>query len=491
MTSPDDAGTLRLYDTATHAVREFVPLVQGEVSIYHCGLTVQSAPHLGHIRKEVVFDVLRRWLAHLGYRVTVVANVTDIDDKILTKSAEAGVPWFVHAYRYERELHEAYAALGCEPPSYEPRATGHIPEMVEIVEALIERGHAYAAEDDSGDVYFDVRSWADYGSLSGQSIDDMEAAADADPRGKRDPRDFALWKGHKPDEPVTASWPAPWGRGRPGWHLECSAMAGKYLGDEFDIHGGGIDLRFPHHENELAQSRAAGRPFARYWMHNAWVAAAGEKMSKSLGNGALVSAVTKAHPPRAVRFYLVQPHYRSTVDFSDVSLVEATAALQRIDTFVSRAAEMVGEQATGVIEPALPAAFTAAMNDDLGTSTAVAVIYSSVREGNVALDAGDSAAVGARLAEVRAMLAVLGLDPGAPAWRAAGNDGRLTAVVDGLVGELLRQRQEARGRRDFAAADGIRDALTSLGVQIADTPRGPRWSLAASTQPAATPDRGA
>ncbi|HEX8510686.1 MAG TPA: cysteine--tRNA ligase [Propionibacteriaceae bacterium] len=471
---------MRLFDTATHTIRDFEPLVPGQVSIYHCGLTVQSAPHLGHIRKEVVFDVLRRWLTYSGYTVTVIANVTDIDDKILTKSADAGVPWFAHAYRYERELHDAYAALGCEPPTYEPRATGHVPEMLELIEVLVERGHAYVAEDGSGDVYFDVRSWPDYGSLSGQKIDDMEPAGDADPRGKRDPRDFALWKGHKQSEPITASWPTPWGRGRPGWHLECSAMAGKYLGDEFDIHGGGIDLRFPHHENELAQSRAAGRPFARYWMHNAWVTAAGEKMSKSLGNGALVSEVTKTHPPRAVRFYLVQPHYRSAVEFSDSSLTEASAALQRIDTFVNRAREMVGAPATQV-----PDEFTVAMNDDLGTSTAVAVIYNAVREGNQALDAGDEPTVCARLAEVSGMLGVLGLDENAPAWRGAQDDARLTEVVDGLVAELLTQRQAARERKDFAAADTIRDSLGNLGVTISDTPSGPRWSLATHT-----PDRG-
>ena len=334
--------SLRLYDTATREVRDFEPVVAGEVSIYHCGLTVQSAPARGPHPQG---GGLRRAapLAHLpGYEVTVIANVTDIDDKILIKSAEAGVPWFAHAYRYERELHDAYAALGCLPPTYEPRATGHVPEMLELIEILIERGHAYVAEDGSGDVYFDVRSWPAYGSLSRQRIDDMEPADDADPRGKRDPRDFALWKGHKPDEPETASWPTPWGRGRPGWHLECSAMAGKYLGDEFDIHGGGIDLRFPHHENELAQSTAAGQPFARYWMHNAWVTAAGEKMSKSLGNGALVCEVVQRYPARAVRFYLAQPHYRSAIEFSDTSLDEATAALARIDGFVDRAVELVG-----------------------------------------------------------------------------------------------------------------------------------------------------
>ncbi|MGD7706731.1 cysteine--tRNA ligase [Microlunatus sp. Y2014] len=464
--------SLRLYDTATREVRDFVPVEPGTVSIYHCGLTVQSAPHLGHIRKEVVFDVLRRWLTHSGYRVTVIANITDIDDKILTKSAEAGVPWFAHAYRYERELHEAYAALGCEPPTYEPRATGHIPEMIELIKVLIERGHAYAATDDSGDVYFDVRSWPSYGELSGQRIDDMEPAADADPRGKRDLRDFALWKGHKPSEPETASWHTPWGRGRPGWHLECSAMAQKYLGTEFDIHGGGLDLRFPHHENELAQSRAAGHRFARFWMHNAWVTAAGEKMSKSLGNGALVSEVTKRHPPRAVRFYLVQPHYRSSVDFADSSLAEATAALARIDSFVDRAARL----APGTDAGPLPAAFVAAMDDDLGTPTAMAEVYAAVRAGNQALDAGDAGGVKDALAAVLAMLDVFGLRADDPVW-ASGTGHDLAPVVDGLVSALLAQRQAARERKDFAAADDVRDQLTDLGIKIEDTPSGPRWSV--------------
>ena len=286
-------------------MRDFEPLHEGKVGIYHCGLTVQGAPHIGHIRKEVVFDVLRRWLERSGYEVTIIANVTDIDDKILVKSAEAGRPWWAHAYANERALNAAYDALGCVPPTYEPRATGHITEMVELMATLVENGHAYAADDGSGDVYFDVRSWPAYGELSGQRIDEMEPAADADPRGKRDPRDFALWKGHKPGEPETASWPSPWGRGRPGWHLECSAMVGKYLGAEFDIHGGGLDLLFPHHENELAQSRAAGRPFARCWMHNAMLNLGGSKMSKSLGNTMLVAEVVKQVRPVELRYYLV------------------------------------------------------------------------------------------------------------------------------------------------------------------------------------------
>jgi cysteinyl-tRNA synthetase len=467
-----EVGAFRLFDTATRSVRDFDPLVPGQVSIYHCGLTVQSGPHLGHIRKEVVFDVLRRWLTWCGYDVTVIANVTDIDDKILIKSAEAGVPWFAHAYRFERELHDAYAALGCLPPTYEPRATGHVPEMIEMITELIKRGHAYPADDGSGDVYFDVKSWPSYGSLSRQRIEDMEPAGDADPRGKHDSRDFALWKGHKESEPETASWDTPWGRGRPGWHLECSAMAGKYLGDEFDIHGGGLDLRFPHHENELAQSTAAGRAFARYWMHNALLTAAGEKMSKSLGNGALVSEVIKRFPARAVRLYLLQPHYRSTIEYSDGALAESVAALERIDNFVRRASDLVGA-ASGRV----PQEFITAMNDDLGTPAAVAVLHSAVRDGNLAIDSGDQDQVAARLGEVNAMLSILGLDAASEAWQRGGEDSRLAAVVDGLIAELLKQRAAARDRKDFASADAIRESLAELGVEVSDTPQGPRWKV--------------
>ncbi len=467
-----EVGAFRVYDTATRSVRDFTPIVPGKVSIYHCGLTVQSAPHLGHIRKEVVFDVLRRWLTWCGYEVTVIANITDIDDKILIKSAEAGVEWFAHAYRFERELHEAYAALGCLPPTYEPRATGHVPEMIEMITELIKRDHAYPVDDGSGDVYFDVKSWPDYGLLSRQNIDDMEPAADSDARGKHDPRDFALWKGHKESEPYTASWDTPWGRGRPGWHLECSAMAGKYLGDEFDIHGGGLDLRFPHHENELAQSRAAGRAFARYWMHNGLVTAAGEKMSKSLGTGALVSEVIRRFPARAVRLYLLQPHYRSTIEYSDEAVAESVAALERIDNFVRRARDVVGAAAVRV-----PADFVAAMNDDLGTPAAVAVLHNSVREGNLALDAGDQDAAAARLGEVAGMLAILGLDADSTYWRRPGDDQLLVAVIDGLIAELLKQREAARERKDFATADAIRESLAELGVEVSDTPQGPRWKL--------------
>ena len=476
--------TLKLYDTASRSVRDFVPLRADEVSIYHCGLTVQASPHLGHIRKEVVFDVLRRWLTHQGFSVKVVANVTDIDDKILSKSAANGEDWYALAYRFERELHEAYASLGCIPPTYEPRATGHIPEMIELIEELISAGHAYVAPDGSGDVYFDVLSWPRYGELSGQQVAEMEPAADADPRGKRDPRDFALWKGHKPTEPQTASWPAPWGRGRPGWHIECSAMAGKYLGDTFDIHGGGIDLRFPHHENELAQSAASGRSFARYWMHNAWVTMAGEKMSKSLGNTALVSEVTHTYDPRAVRFFLLAPHYRSTIEFSPSddgsrgSLVEAEKAIERIDSFMGRAAARVGTPADAVAdENPRFAAFAAAMDDDLSTPAAVASLFDAIRVGNAALAAGDDAAIASEYRAVGVMLDVFGINPSAPQWSAASGTGDLTPVVDGLVGALLEQRAAARAARDWAAADAIRDTLAGTGLKITDTPDGATWSL--------------
>ncbi|MGI8576580.1 MAG: cysteine--tRNA ligase [Nocardioidaceae bacterium] len=469
--------TLRLYDTATREIRDFEPLHPGRVGIYHCGLTVQGPPHVGHIRKEVVFDVLRRWLEHSGYDVTLIANITDIDDKVLAKSLEQQRPWWAIAYANERALHQAYVALGCLPPTYEPRATGHIPEMIVLIEELIAKGHAYAAEDDSGDVYFDVRSWPAYGELSRQRLDHMEAAADADPRGKRDPRDFALWKGHKTGEPETASWPTPWGAGRPGWHLECSGMVGKYLGPEFDIHGGGLDLRFPHHENELAQSTAAGRPFARWWMHNAMVNLAGEKMSKSVGNFLLVSEVIKRVRPIDLRYYLVAPHYRSVVEFSFESLDEAATAFGRIEGFVVRASEV-----TSGVEPAddgvICADFAAAMDDDLALPAALAALHGTVREGNKLLADGDSAALRGNLAAARRMLGLLGLDPLAPHWATSAGSKSTAGPVDELVQALLRQRQKARERKDFTAADAIRDQLHAAGVEVEDTPLGPRWTRA-------------
>jgi cysteinyl-tRNA synthetase len=464
---------LRIYDTAQRDVVDFVPLVEGRVGIYVCGLTVQSEPHVGHIRSGVNFDVLRRWLEATGHDVTFIRNTTDIDDKILTKAAEQGRPWFNLAYDMHRELTKAYAALNVAPPTYEPAATGHIPEMVELIELLIERGHAYAAPDGSGDVYFDVQSFAAYGALTHQKTADMEPATDADPRGKRDPRDFALWKGRKETEPETASWPSPWGRGRPGWHIECSAMAGKYLGEAFDIHGGGVDLRFPHHENEQAQSRAAGHGFATYWMHNAWITTAGEKMSKSLGNSLVVPSVLERVRPIELRFYMVAAHYRSNVEFSFEALDEAAVGFQRIEGFLERA---------GMPEASdeLRAAFVDAMDDDLGTPAAVAAIYDAVRDGNKLLGDGDTEGAAGAAADVRAMLDVLGLDPLDPAWgssaSSSAND-KLTNAVDALVAGLLEQRNAARAAKDFAAADAIRDQIKAAGIVIEDTPNGPKWSL--------------
>jgi cysteinyl-tRNA synthetase len=464
--------SLRLYDTAARAVRDFVPLRPGRAGIYVCGLTVQGPPHVGHVRAALAFDVLRRWLLAGGLEVTYVRNVTDIDDKILAKAAEHGVPWWAWAYANELACTRAYDVLGVLPPTYEPRATGHVPEMIELIRLLVDRGHAYAVH---GDVYFDVGSFPGYGELTGQKLADLLPAADTDTdERKRDPRDFALWKAHKEGEPGTASWYTPWGRGRPGWHLECSAMAERYLGPEFDIHGGGLDLRFPHHENEQAQSRAAGHPFARYWLHNGWVTLGGEKMSKSLGNTALVDEVVKRVRPVELRYYLVAPHYRSTVEFTDAALEEAAVAYRRLESFVRRAAERVGADSG---KAQLPAPFVAALDDDLATPAAIGVVHVEATAGNVALAEGDDEAVAAALGSVRAMLDVLGLDPLDRQW-ATGGDERLAGVTNGLVSLALEQRQAARARKDFAAADAIRDQLAALGVTVEDTPQGPRWELA-------------
>jgi len=456
--------TLRIHDSATQTVRDFVPLEAGKAGIYVCGLTVQSEPHVGHVRSAVNFDVLRRWLQANDYAVTFIRNITDIDDKILVKSAEQDRPWYNLAYDMKRELDRAYADLNVLPPTYEPAATGHVPEMIELIAELIDKGHAYVAGDDSGDVYFDVRSWPSYGELTHQAIDDMEAAEDADPRGKRDPRDFALWKGAKDSEPDTAKWPAPWGRGRPGWHIECSAMAGKYLGAAFDIHGGGVDLRFPHHENEQAQSKASGRAFASYWMHNAWITTAGEKMSKSLGNSLVVPEVLNRVRGVELRYYMVAAHYRSHVEFSFEALEEAAAAFQRVERFVSRFPDAVGE---------LPEKFVAAMNDDLGTPAAVAVIHDLVRDGNTFVSARDDDAAAGIAGQVWAMLRVLGLDPAD--FSDDGNAGG--EALDAAMRYVLKARAAARADKDWAKADQIRDEMSSVGVTIEDTPDGPKWSL--------------
>jgi cysteinyl-tRNA synthetase len=475
--------TLRLYDSATREVRDFVPLEEGKAGIYLCGLTVQSQPHVGHVRSGVNFDVLRRWLTAHGYDVTFIRNITDIDDKILITSAAQGRPWYNLAYMMGRELSAAYDALNVLPPTYEPAATGHIPEMVELITRLITRGHAYAASDGTADVYFDVKSWPAYGELSGQKIDEMTAAGDADPRGKRDPRDFALWKSFKKEsEPDTAAWPSPWGPGRPGWHIECSAMALKYLGTSFDIHGGGVDLRFPHHENEQAQSRAAGFDFASYWMHNAWITTAGEKMSKSLGNSLIVPEVLKRVRGIELRFYMLAAHYRSHVEFSFEALDEAVSAFQRIEHTLMRAHELMdGAAHEAVGADQVPGGFREAMDDDLATPRAVAEIQFHVREINQQLAAGnpDPDGLATSYRWLRAMLDVLGIDPLDPRWAqdTAGTDEKLSTAVSVLVAGLLERRAQARADKDFAAADAIRDQLKAAGIELEDTPQGPQWSI--------------
>jgi cysteinyl-tRNA synthetase len=475
---------LHLHDTAARAVREFTPIAPGRVSVYLCGATVQAPPHIGHLRSAVCFDVLIRWLRTSGYRVTFCRNVTDIEDKILRVAGQEGVPPWIVAERNQRAFTWAYNAVGCLPPDIEPRATGHIPEMIALIRRLIEGGYAYPA---AGDVYFDVRSFAAYGALSGQRLDQMRAAEDVDEGAKRDPRDFALWKSAKPGEPY---WETPWGYGRPGWHLECSAMSTKYLGPSFDIHCGGMDLIFPHHENEIAQSQAAGDGFARYWLHNGLLGLGGEKMSKSGGNSLLVTDVLTRVRPAELRYYLVQAHYRSLLEYSEDALEEAVAAYQRIERFVVRASEMLGGPETidaGHPVPAddepggLPMSFRLAMDDDLGVPSALAAVHACVRDGNQALAASDKAGVRASLVRLRVMLDVLGLDPLAPHWTGSGAGSRtgnqLHDVVGALVKLTLQQRDAARARRDYATSDAIRDGLEEIGVVVEDTPEGPRWEL--------------
>jgi cysteinyl-tRNA synthetase len=474
--------TLRLYDTATRSVRDFTPLQQGKVSLYLCGATVQAPPHIGHIRSGVNFDILIRWLRASHYQVSYCRNVTDIDDKIIQVAGQEGVPWWAVAERNQRAFTRAYDALGCLPPDVEPRATGHVPEMIVLMQQLIDSGHAYAA---GGDVYFDVLSQPDYGELSGQRLEHMRAAADTQDAGaKRDPRDFALWKAAKPGEP---RWPTPWGDGRPGWHLECSAMSTKYLGPTFDIHGGGLDLLFPHHENERAQSTAAGDPFAGYWLHNGLVALAGEKMSKSAGHALAAAEALAQVRPQELRYYLGQAHYRSTIDYSRDALDEAVAAYQRIERFVSRAQHALVSrdgQAPHLLDlpgaapaAALPISFAAAMDDDLAVPAALAAVHATVHDGNYALSTGNIESIRTSLAQTRAMLRVLGLDPLDPAWRTSDPDDRLHSVVDALVALVLQQRETARARGDYASADSIRDTLEDTGVAVDDTPEGPRWEL--------------
>jgi cysteinyl-tRNA synthetase len=457
---------LNLYNTSDRTVSKFVPLNPGKVGIYLCGATVQAPPHIGHIRSGVNFDILRRWLTAIGYDVTFVRNVTDIDDKILHKAVHEEIPWWAVAMKYERAFTDAYAALNVLPPSYEPRATGHITQMIQLMEKLIANGSAYAPG--NGDVYLEVRKLKSYLTLSNQKLDDLQSADDADLTYKKDPRDFALWKAAKPGDP---SWPTPWGDGRPGWHLECSAMAHAYLGEAFDIHGGGLDLIFPHHENEIAQSESAGWAFAKIWMHNAWVTTSGEKMSKSLGNSLQVMEILKKVRGIELRWYLGSAHYRSMLEFSFEALEESSVNFRRIEGFLQRAKEILKAD----IEPSISSQFATAMNSDLAVPQALADISELVRIGNTAITENDLAALSKSASEVRGALGILGCDPFDPIF--ANSSSAKSEVLDGLISLALEQRNAARARKDFAASDAIRDSLTALGITIEDTPTGSRWTV--------------
>ncbi len=480
----------RIYDSRRQDVVDLVPRVPGEIGMYVCGPTVQSSPHIGHLRSALVYDQMRRWLQATGHRVTLIRNVTDIDDKILDNAraaqAEGGSEqWWALAYRVEREFTAAYDAIGVLPPTYEPRATANIAQMIDLIELLIARGHAYQAQDGTASVYFDTGSWDAYGDLTRQRREQMEDAADSEPVGKRDPRDFALWKAHRQHEPESAAWPSPWGLGRPGWHIECSAMATRYLGEEFDIHGGGLDLRFPHHENELAQSTAAGHSFARHWIHNGLVNTGGQKMSKSLGNSLFAHELLQAARPIVLRYFLGSAHYRSVLEYSPDSLGEAAAAFGRIEGFLDRA-ESAGipyssSDGNPLAESRVPEEFVAAMNDDFGIPQALAVIHNSVRSGNAEFDKYDDfdpEKAQHRVFEVVSMLNVLGLNPKDSVWSAAGDTGdKSSDALEALVTALIEQRREARANKDFATSDAIRDRLQEAGVVLEDNPNATRWSL--------------
>lgn len=525
---------LHLYNSMTQKVEPIVPTITpGSVSIYLCGATVQGSPHIGHMRSSLVFDVMRRWLERGGTEVRLIRNVTDIDDKILAKSSEAGLPWWQWAQTHEREFTKAYEMLAIDPPTYEPRATGHIPEMIDLVQKLIDKGHAYVSR--SGSVYFGVSSFPEYGQLTHQGdtstntssknqTDQTDSCSSDNLDEKKDPRDFALWKSAKAGEPEDASWDSPWGFGRPGWHLECSAMAHRYLGRTFDIHGGGIDLRFPHHENELAQSCAAGWGSARYWVHNAWVTIKGEKMSKSLGNSLFVSDLVDKYGAAPLRLALVSVHYRSVIEFSEEMMSQYVSTWNRLSSAVVSAYKIVESKTntddltSGSINPLdapldqirsrkLPVEFIDAMDNDLNIPAAMTEVFKSVKqiEKLVALlstknVAGDDAenldsvissknyvsSLTDSVLNLRAMLDVLGLDPLSDPWRqdtlrllsAESASSKDREILARLVEKMIEERQQARELKKWDLADRIRDNLTESGVIIEDTPSGTRWKIA-------------
>jgi cysteinyl-tRNA synthetase len=470
----------RVFNTLTRGKEDLAPRQPREVRMYVCGVTVYDLSHIGHGRSGIVFDVMRRYLKHRGHAVKFVKNFTDIDDKIIRKANQEGVSAQEVSERYIEEYRTDMASLGVAPADIEPRATEHVPQMIALIERLIARGVAYPVD---GDVYFEVRRFPGYGKLSGKNLEELQAGArvEVDER-KRDPMDFALWKATKPGEP---SWKSPWGQGRPGWHIECSAMAMQYLGETLDIHGGGEDLIFPHHENEIAQSEAAtGKPFARYWLHNGFVNLAAEKMSKSLGNTLTIKDLVRRHDPEALRLYLLGTHYRHPLEFGDERIEEAGRALARLRSLKDEA-DRIASRGTPAPGPdhglfdevaAHRARFDAAMDDDFNTPQALGVLFDLARVLHGARDqvAQGTAGTGAFLlgvGELVMLARVLGLLEGARKETVV--DPQLKARIESLV----YLRQEARRQRDFGEADRLRDELSRLGVILEDTRDGTTWKL--------------
>jgi cysteinyl-tRNA synthetase len=457
---------LKIYNDLTNQKEEFEPLEPGKVRMYVCGMTVYDLCHLGHARVMVVFDVIYRYLKEKGYQVTYIRNITDIDDKIINRANERGQPFAELTDEFIRAMREDAAALGVLVPDGEPRATGHIDEILAMIRRLIENGHAYVA--DNGDVYYEVRSFPEYGRLSGKSIEDLRSGARVEPgEGKRDPLDFALWKAAKPGEPA---WDSPWGKGRPGWHIECSAMSTSCLGDTFDIHGGGADLTFPHHENEIAQSEGAtGHPFVRYWLHNGFVRVNDEKMSKSLGNFFTVREILQRYRPEEVRYFILTSQYRSPLNYDEEHLENARSALTRFYTALRGLpeAQPAGDQAFG-------GRFEAAMDDDFNTPEALAVMFDLVREINRVRpqDESGAAALGAELRRLGAILGILQEDP--EAYLRGGGSGN-DEFDDSVIEQLIQQRLDARTARQWAEADRIRDQLKEQGILLEDGPDGTSW----------------
>jgi len=455
---------LELFDSKSQELRVFTPLTSGHVEMYVCGPTVQSAPHLGHLRSALVYDILARWLRASDYTVTMVRNVTDIDDKVLVNAGDRD--WREFAKEVEATFDDAYEKLNILEPTHTPHATEHIDDMIALVEKLIQLGHAYQASDGSANVFFDTASWPNYGELTNQKLENMEGETDAS-HGRKSPNDFALFKAHKPEEPATAAWETPWGLARPGWHIECSAMAKHFLGESFDIHGGGLDLRFPHHENELAQSRSAGDSFANFWLHNALVTINGNKMSKSLGNGVSVEQLTQAGSWGAIRYWLSSAQYRSNLDYSESSIRDAQAALDRIAGFLKRTTNI---RRIDIDLTQIPTEFAESMNSDLNVPGALAVIHERVRAGNTAFDSNDQEKLLLCVEEVKAMVHVLGLTF---AYQEPLYSEEFSKQVEGLI----QLRHEAKLAKDFARADAIRVELEELGVTLKDMKDITMWSF--------------